>query len=143
MRYEIDKNGCWNFLGMIGEDGYGKVSFKGMTIRAHRLIAHICIKPLMSDKEIIAHRCDNPRCINPEHLFITTSLGNMQDRDSKGRGARGEKSKLSKLKEIDVISIRFKYSNGESLSKIAKNYPQISVGCVQSIIERRSWKWLD
>lgn len=142
MRFTVDSNGCWNFSGAIGSDGYGKISLKKMTFRAHRLMAHITIKPMMSDSEIVAHRCDNPRCINPDHLFITSPLGNMQDRDRKGRGSHGERCKLSKLNAEQVLDIRKKYSEGMSYSKIAALYPIISIGNVQAIVERRTWKHL-
>ena len=140
MRYTVTKKGCWNFDGSIGTDGYGKVSLKKDTFRAHRLIAHICIKPLMSDDQVVAHKCDNPRCINPEHLFITTALGNMQDRDRKGRGSRGSKNHLSKLSEKDIPVIRSLYAEGKSLSQIASLYPLVTAGCIQAIISRRTWR---
>ncbi|MDO8703389.1 MAG: HNH endonuclease [Sulfuricaulis sp.] len=140
MRFTVNEKGCWNFDGPLDKAGYGKVSLKEKSFRAHRLIAHVCIKPLMSDTEFVAHKCDNPRCINPDHLFITSPLGNMQDRDAKGRGARGSKSPLAKLSEKDIHVIRGLYAGGKSYSKIAAGYPQISVGCIQAIVTRRTWK---
>ena len=140
MRFTIDKNECWNFDGQLNRGGYGKITLKGKTFTAHRLMAHICIKALMSETELVAHRCDNPRCINPHHLFITTALGNMQDRDAKGRGNRGSKCKLSKLKEADIKIIRMLYENGNSYSKIAARYPMVTTGCIQAILTRRTWK---
>lgn len=140
MRYEIDANGCWNFQGPLDQDGYGKITLKGGTFPAHRLIAHITIKPLMKPTEIIAHKCDNRKCINPEHLFVTTALGNVQDRDAKQRGARGEKCYNAKLKTEDVLRIRSLYAEGLSFSKIQKQYPFITIGNVQAILMRKTWK---
>lgn len=142
MRYEVTENGCWNFNGPIGTDGYGKVTFKKETYRAHRFMAHLTIKPLMSDTEIVAHKCDNPRCINPEHLFITTALGNMQDRDGKGRGVHGERSRLTKLSKDEVLVIREKHAQGMSHSKIAALFPIVSQGCIQAIVTRKTWRHL-
>ena len=141
MRYQIDKNGCWNFRGAIGVDGYGKISLKKMSFRAHRLMAHLTIKPIMSEDDVVAHKCDNPKCINPEHLFITTALGNMQDRDSKGRGAAGERNKLSKLTSEQVRSIRRRYQAGETMGEIARTLP-VTYGAIQAIVRGRTWKHL-
>ena len=140
MRYKVDKNGCWNYLGALDKFGYGKISVKKMSWRAHRLMAHITIKPLMSEDQLVAHKCDNPGCINPEHLFITTALGNMQDRDMKKRGYCGERTKWAKLSEKDVLDIRERYKNGMSLSQVATIYNQVTAGCIQAIIARRTWK---
>lgn len=142
MRFEVDKNGCWNFTGSLDPDGYGKVVLKSATYRANRLMAHITIKPLMSDTEVVAHRCDNPRCINPMHLFITTSLGNTRDRDEKGRGAIGEKHPNSKLTKDDVRVIRQFYNVGVSLRTIQQKFPIVTLGCIQAICQRRTWKHL-
>lgn len=139
MRYTVTKKGCWNFDGPLDQGGYGKVSLKDASYRAHRLMAHITIKPLMSEDQLVAHKCDNPRCINPEHLFITTALGNMQDRDRKGRGFCGERVQWAKLKESDVRRIREKYEQGDSLSVIARDYP-VTAGCIQAIVARRTWR---
>lgn len=141
MRYTVNKNGCWLFSGPIGKDGYGKVSLKDMSFRAHRLMAHLTIKPIMSADDVVAHKCDTPACINPEHLFITTALGNSQDRDAKRRGAIGVKSHLSKLTEQQVKDIRAQYQSGKSMGEISKSFP-VTYGAVQAIVRGRTWKHL-
>lgn len=139
MRFTIDeKTNCWNYSGPLNEDGYGKISLNKKDFTAHRLIAHICIKPLMSTTEVVAHKCDNPTCINPEHLFITTSAGNTADRTSKGRGARGEFHPNTKLVSDDVHKIRELYSSGLSQSHIAKLF-SISQSSVFNIVNRKTW----
>lgn len=140
MRFEIDKLGCWNFTGSIADTGYGRIRFKKIDIPAHRLMAHITHKPLMSPLEVVAHRCDNKRCINPHHLFITTNAGNIKDRDQKGRTAKGVRAGLTKLTEKEVLTIRGLYADGLTLSKIAARFPKIGSGCVQAIVSRRTWK---
>jgi hypothetical protein len=141
MRYEIDKNGCWNFTGPFGHFGYGKLKLKDMTFTAHRVMAHLTLKAIMSETDIVAHKCDNPKCINPEHLFITTYAGNSADMVSKKRSAKGEKHGNSKLTERMVKNIREQYQSGKTLSQIA---PQFSVtdGCIQAIVKRRTWRHL-
>ena len=102
-------------------------------------MAQLTIKAYLSESDVIGHSCDNPACINPEHLFVTTSLGNMQDRDKKGRGAAGEKSPLSKLQEDHVREIRARFQSGESMAQISKDYP-VTYGAVLAIVRGRTWK---
>ena len=141
MRYKIDENGCWIFQGAVGKDGYGKVSLKDMSFRAHRLMAHLTLKPIMSADDVVAHKCDVPLCINPEHLFITTVQGNTDDRVTKGRGANGENCPNSKLTEAQVRHIRHLYQTGTSMGEIAKHLP-VTYGAVQAIVRGRTWKHL-
>lgn len=140
MRYKVNEKGCWIFLGPTSHFGYGKISFKGETYNAHRLMAHIAIQPITHRTQIVAHKCDTPACINPEHLFVTTYLGNSQDRDLKKRGACGEKSHLSKLTDADVKEIIKLGQSGMKISLIAKKYPQVKYGTVRAIVRRKIWK---
>ena len=140
MRITKTETGCWNFDGCLGQDGYGKVMLKRQTFIASRLVAHIFIKPLMSDKEVVAHRCDNPKCINPEHLFITTSRGNTLDRDTKSRGAKGEKHPNSKLTSETVVQMRKLHETGLTYRQISELFPAVTAGCVQAVVKRKTWK---
>ena len=100
-------NGCVHFVGHRNRDGYGRMSYKRKFQFAHRLsfICHIGEIPVGLH---VLHRCDNPPCINPEHLFLGTHADNMADRTRKGRGAdrRGVNNVLVKLTENQVIEIR-------------------------------------
>ena len=140
MRYTVNENGCWIFTGPLGKDGYGKVSLKNITFTAHRLMAHVAIQPIVNRTQVVAHKCDTPACINPEHLFVTTALGNSQDRDFKKRGFCGEKHHLAKLKEFDVLTIRALSKEGLRICEIAKQYPNMKYGSLRSIIKRLCWK---
>lgn len=75
---------CLEFQGNLNEWGYGRVKENGRTIGAHRVVA----RELIGDPEglYVCHRCDNPSCVNYEHLFLGTSSDNAQDRENKGRG---------------------------------------------------------
>jgi hypothetical protein len=94
IRYKIDEEtGCWIWSGSKkGGNGYGRVSYEGEYIGAHRgsYIAHVGVIP---EGMLVLHRCDNRLCVNPEHLFIGTQSDNIQDMLKKGRGRyqRGEK----------------------------------------------------
>lgn len=81
----VTKKGCWNFTGPISKGcGYGKVGFYGKVINAHRL-SWILTNGDVPSGLIVCHKCDNRKCINPDHLFIGTYRDNTQDMIRKGR----------------------------------------------------------
>lgn len=75
---------CWIWKGHKDRKGYGKTKLSGKRFGAHRLsyLYHVC-DPL--DMHVL-HKCDNPICVNPDHLFLGTHSDNMRDMSSKGRG---------------------------------------------------------
>lgn len=86
-------------------DGYGEVNFQGKTTRAHRL-AYVNANGLtLADIQgkVVRHKCDNPSCVNPEHLILGTHLDNTRDRIERNRGARGERQGSAKLSAENVL----------------------------------------
>lgn len=83
---------CWPWLGTVDERGYGRVHYKASKIKAHR-VSFEMVNGHIQDGNIICHKCDNPNCVNPNHLFEGTSKDNAQDMVSKGR--QNPKSLLS------------------------------------------------
>lgn len=81
----VDKSGeCWLWFGKIEWDGYGRVKYKGKSYRAHR-VAWELVNGEIEDGLLVLHRCDNPLCCNPSHLFLGTQQDNMTDKKQKGR----------------------------------------------------------
>jgi hypothetical protein len=79
-------SGCWEWMGSITKAGYGQFAWKGPKY-AHRVSAEwsgLCV----ADK-IVCHRCDNPKCVNPDHLFAGDTVDNIKDMVSKGRHLQG------------------------------------------------------
>ena len=64
--------------------GYGRITQNGKRARAHRVAFELFVGPIPSGMHVL-HRCDNPPCVNPSHLFIGTHLDNMRDMEAKGR----------------------------------------------------------
>ena len=143
------ENGCWEWTAGKDKDGYGKYR-KG---RAHRFAYELWKGPI-PDGLYILHSCDNPPCVNPEHLEIGTNQDNVNDRQHKNRQAkgdnhgrytrpettaRGEKQGGSKLTADCVREIKILREFGFSLKELGKMY---SVHCtnISVILRGKSWK---
>ena len=96
---------CWEWTGTLNKHGYGVFNHKKETL-AHRISYQIIFGDVFQDQ--ILHKCDNPKCVNPDHLFLGTHQDNMTDRNNKGRTNRpkGEKNASAKLSEQQVKEIK-------------------------------------
>lgn len=86
----VDKSGeCWNWKGALGRGGYGQFAPTATThALAHRYSYELHVGPIPAG-HVICHRCDNPGCVRPDHLFLGTQLDNVRDMFSKGRNVSG------------------------------------------------------
>ena len=112
---KVDKsgpNGCWLWTSTRLPKGYGVISINGKTQYAHRISweLHNGLIPNHDSPHgmCVLHKCDNPSCVNPAHLFLGSNADNMRDRDEKGRAAdqSGEKNNFAKLTEDKVRLIK-------------------------------------
>lgn len=141
---KVDKtSSCWIWLGCKGK-GYGQVKIRGKRKRAHRLAWELTHGSIPDDL-FLCHRCDNPACVNPSHLFLGTAADNAKDRDAKGRHrppmTKGAQHGFAKLAEEQAMEIKIAALNGESHKCIAERYG-ISRPVVSSIKAGRIWKHL-
>ena len=124
-------NGCWEWTGYYNNRGYGLTSFDGRTWLAHRVAYFLnCFKI----PPIVMHKCDNTKCVNPDHLKGGTQKDNMDDMWAKGRGKKGENHCNAKLSDEQVKEIRESKERGYLL---AKEYG-VSQSCVCNIRSGRS-----
>jgi hypothetical protein len=149
---KVDKNGCfcerlqsrcWIWNGWKISGGYGKIKINGIVIYAHRFVWNITNGEIPVGI-LVCHKCDNPSCVNPEHLFLGTMKDNMQDKIKKGRGnfACGERNGSAKLCEKDVISIRDRYNQKNiTQEKLAREY-NVSDALISLIINYKNWSLL-
>lgn len=134
-----DKTGCWNWQ-KATKNGYAVTSKQNVQKLAHREMLKYSTG-LNPDKNILAcHKCDNPKCINPDHLFWGTSRENRQDMFNKNRQPDFKKIRraMSKLSKYDVNEIRFLRKNGDSLNSIASKFG-ISFQQVSKICLNQRW----
>lgn len=131
--------GCWNWTRTISEGGYGRVSRDRAPAYdlAHRA-AHEEFVGAIPLGMCVCHKCDNRRCINPEHLFIGTRADNMRDMVEKDRQARGEQHGASKLTLTQVRSI---LADERKYRDIAADYG-VTYGLIGHIKRRISWRFV-
>lgn len=132
------ENGCRVWTMKKSPKGYATLKHKGVRIPAHRAafeLAHGSIPEGL----VVCHRCDNPSCINPDHLFLGTHHDNIKDCISKGRRAdfSGSSHGASKLDEAAVLAIRTNQS-GMSRAQLAEHY-SVSRAAISDIKSGRSW----
>lgn len=108
---KVDKSAdCWRWTGAIGGTGYGSVNLGGgKWKKSHRLAWELTYGEIPAGNghhgTVVAHRCDNRWCVNPDHLFLCSQVENVRDMHAKHRESRGEKHG-NNLTEQDVLRIR-------------------------------------
>lgn len=118
--------------------GYGRRKRNGRFWLAHRISFSSLVGEIPQGM-LVLHRCDNPACINPAHLFLGTNLDNNKDRDNKGRTHKGESHRRAKLTVEKILSIRSRHLSGESMESIAEDF-NVCGTTIGKIIRKERWK---
>lgn len=128
---------CWLWRGFLDKNGYGKFNKEW----AHRVAYKLGNGPI-TDGLLVLHRCDNPPCVNPAHLFLGTYLDNSLDIKRKGRGNIGAKHGLAKLTDEAVTEIRRRYADEKATqSELAAEFGVVRT-CISLIVTGRAWRHL-
>lgn len=134
------KDLCWIWIAGTRRNGYGLFNFKRpLNLIAPRVAYFLYYKIDPLDKYVL-HKCDNPRCCNPHHLFLGTAKDNTLDMDKKGRRKRklGEDHWGVKITENIVKDIRLKFSQGKTQQSLSVKYG-IDPSNVSLIVSRKTW----
>ena len=141
---EITASDCWIWGRHLSNGGYAKMTILGRSRLVHREVWFLVHGDTKSGL-CVCHKCDNPACVNPSHLFLATHQENMQDCVKKGRHApppplqKGEKNPASKLSRANVDQIRDMLKRGYTQAYIASSYG-ICQAQVSNIKHRKQWK---
>ena len=137
---KINANGCWEWQKSRHKQGYGNLCYKRTVHLAHR-ISWIVFNGEINKEILVLHKCDNPPCCNPDHLFLGTDRDNIIDAFSKGRIERkkGEDHYNSKLTNEIVLEIKKLYKQGVPQKQIAKIL-NVNERTVNGIASGNSWK---
>lgn len=141
--FSIALNGCWNWNGRLVGKGYGMIGLGGKgakQVLVHRL-AYQMHKGEIPDGMVVMHKCDNPRCVNPDHLDAGTQSQNIKDAFARGRkinlpsGLKGESHGASKLTSDQVLMIR---ASTDSYKNLALSFG-VSRSAIERIKYRKTW----
>lgn len=140
-RYEVDDDtGCWEWTGSKDDFGYGSLSVDGESIGTHRFSYEIH-KGEIPNGAMICHKCHNPGCVNPDHLYAGDAKSNAQDAIDNEDWPRqtGEKTSTSALSAESAKNIRELYANGGMTVSELSNEFDVSTGTISRIINGDSY----
>jgi hypothetical protein len=137
-----DDDECWEWLAYQDPDGYGRINTVSSTTAsgrkaslAHRVAWDLTSGPI-PEGMFVCHRCDNPSCVNPGHLFLGWPADNAHDMASKGRHGHAV------LTAEDVLWIRELYSNGDWTEREIANEFGVARATINMVVTRKTWNWM-
>ena len=135
-----DVNSCWEWKACRGKEGYGQLKKRRKMVLAHRL-SYILSFGEIADNICVLHRCDNPPCVNPKHLFLGTREDNNKDKKNKGRQPShvGNHNPNRKINAEQVKQIRELYATGNYLQKELSKLFGVNQPHISRIIRGEAW----
>ena len=146
--HTVVSDGCWAWVGSVLRKGRrGVLSVNGKNVTAPRVSWFVHNGEWPPDELFVCHSCDNPNCVNPQHLWLGTGSDNLRDAAKKGRfhlqidstSVQGERHGNAKLNDNLVRQIRGWYKEGLSIRKIA-NKVGVSRHPIQRVTSGSGWR---
>lgn len=139
------RNACWEWIGATSDKGYGVFWFEGHFIGAH-VFSFLVHNGELPNGQRVLHKCDNPPCIRPSHIFAGTQKDNIADCIKKGRFRGnpgiydlGEDCWNSKLTDEKVRLIRYLSKEGISFAELGRQFG-VSAGTIKPAVEGKTWR---
>jgi len=126
-----NENECWEWIGRMNCDGYGGITYKYKEEKSHRMAWMLQIGDIPANM-CVCHKCDNPSCCNPNHLFLGTHSDNMIDSLKKDRFAP------AKLKIKQVLEIRQLYNNNVGINELKQKY-NVSRNTIWRVVNNKTF----
>jgi hypothetical protein len=140
-----DCNACWEWKSVSGTSKYAVTKFNGKDEAVHRIAYRLSFSDFPRELQV-CHKCDNPPCCNPFHLFLGTFQDNVDDRERKGRNklphSLGEDHGNHKLTEKNVKEIRELYQTTSHNYRTLSEIYGVTFGAIRNVIKGRTWGWL-
>ncbi len=121
---KVSREKCWNWTASKNSCGYGNFFYRGRLVKSHRFSFEIWIGRELKKSELILHKCDNPACVNPEHLFIGDMKTNTHDMIAKGRANYQKKTHCVNGHELTPNNVRLHNYRG-GVRKVCKECGRI------------------
>lgn len=132
---------CWLWLGSKNLKGYGHFRLNGKIEQAHRAAWLVAYGEIPKGLHVL-HACDNPPCVNRDHLFLGTNGDNSADKISKGRQAKGKKIYSTKLTPADVLEMRRLYATGKVTHRILAKMFHVNHSQIYRVVNKLDWKYI-
>lgn len=129
---------CLNWVRGKEADGYGVFRVNKVSYRAHRLSWYFKTGNHPTSEEFICHKCDNPACVNPDHLYAGTAKDNNEDAFARKRNAIGSGRSSAKITEDDIPNMLEMRRRGQSFRAIGEHY-SVHGSTIQNVFSGKNW----